>query len=345
MLGNETIPLTNSMQLCEHLATRRSAGLFDFSFMGLWEIAGPDSTRFLHVLQTRSLGSLQPGRLWYTLLCREDGLVLNDATIWRHDANHYWLFTGRRADSTYIASYARGLDVTVTNFSGQFAVFALQGPRSHKILRSVFASLMPNSLPYFGFQKTSYRQYPAWIGRLGYSGEFGFEIVLPCAVAEQAWREFCAIGMPFGMVPCGFLAADSLRIESGYIFFENELAQSTTPYELGLGRFVDSFRLEFNGSKALRSLRFAPSIRTLVGVELEGKVTRNLARSKDQILARLTSQCYSPILSKTIGLALIDTGSANPGSRVYTDEGRRWRVARLPFYDPARFLPRHTPSG
>ncbi len=111
-----------------HLATRRAMGLFDFSFMSLCEITGGGALAFLERLQTRSIAALEPGRIAYTLLLRDDGSVIIDATLWRHADGEWWLFTGRRSDVAWIAALAAGFDVRIRDRSAEFAVLALQGP-------------------------------------------------------------------------------------------------------------------------------------------------------------------------------------------------------------------------
>jgi aminomethyltransferase len=118
----------------EHLATRRAAGLFDFSFMGCVEITGAGSRPFLEALQTRSIAALARGRIAYTLLLRDDASVLIDATVWHLDTDHYWLFVGRRGDIDYISHAARGYAVTLADKSRQHAVIAVQGDASRSII-------------------------------------------------------------------------------------------------------------------------------------------------------------------------------------------------------------------
>ena len=163
--------------------------------------------------------------------------------------------------------------------------------------------------------------------------------------AAQAWIDFCAIGFPYGLRPCGFHAANSLRIESGYILFASELTQPVTPYQLGLERFVDLHAYAFNGSGALRMLRGQSPAQTLKGITIDCETTAFLGKSNQRAHAQITSQCYSPIFERVLGFAFVDSSHARLGTTVYTENGCRSHVARLPFYDPPRFLPRHTPSN
>ena len=118
----------------EHLATRRSCGLFDFSFMSHLEVAGANSRAFLDRIQTRNLAQLAPGRIAYTLLLRPDGTVFIDATVWCLAPDRYWLFTGRRSDFGFVAEAAQGAGVDLRDRSGEHAVLAVQGPHSARVL-------------------------------------------------------------------------------------------------------------------------------------------------------------------------------------------------------------------
>ena len=243
----------------EHLATRRSCGLFDFSFMGQFEVAGADARAFLDRLQTRNLALLKPGRIAYTLLLRPDGTVFIDATVWCLTPDRYWLFTGRRSDFGFLAEAAQEQGVTLRDLSGANAVLALQGPQSVRVLERHLGS--SPELGYFGFREAKLAGVPVTIGRLGYSGELGYELILPSEVAPVGLRRKLAADAR----ECGFDAANSLRVESGYILFANELARPVNPFELGLERLVSFDGRAFTGSGALRALRWREPDRRLVG--------------------------------------------------------------------------------
>ena len=306
----------------EHLATRRAAGLFDFSFMSLAEIAGADAEPFLERLQTRLVAPLEPGQIAYTLLLREDASVFVDATLWRHAHGRWWLFTGRRSDVAWIGGLASGFDVDVRDRSGEFAILALQGPRCFDLIEG-----RPR---YFRFADARVEGHAACIARLGFSGELGLEILVP---ADQG-AELSAKLERSGARRCSFEATDSLRIESGYILFSNELAEKPDPFELGLGRLVTGHG--FVGAEALRKKRFAGPRRRLVGLVPAGRRTER----RDLPEAQLTSECWSPIFGRQLGMGFARTEEAAPGTLVRLADGRLARCARLPFYDPARLLPR-----
>jgi aminomethyltransferase len=334
------VPLRFSAPSAEHLATRRSAGLFDFSFMGQYEVSGCDSRAFLDRAQTRGLARLHAGMIHYTLLCDDDGRVVNDATVWRLAGDRYWIFTGRRADFHYLAASRGALEVRVDDLSGSCAVLAVQGPRSAAILASVLGSAGVAALRYFHFAETGWRGGRAWIARLGYSGELGYEVIVAASDAATLWDALVAAGRRDGLLECGFEAADSLRVESGFVLFARELAVRLTPFELGLARLVSFDGRPFRGSGALRPLRWVEPERKLCGI-VPGRQAPSASRLPR---ACVTSEAHSPVFGRTLALGLVEGSATAPGTAVALEDGRIGRVARLPFYDPARILPRRAPG-
>jgi len=288
----------------QHLATRSAAGLFDFSFMGLFEFS---SEKALAALQTRDLGAMAAGQIAYTLLLNADGSVFNDATVWQMGGERFWMWTGRRSDYARFRGAAR-------DRSGEFDVLALQGPQSGAILAGLFGREIISGLRYFRFVQRN----TLLIARLGYSGELGYELIVPAAERHGLWR----LLVKAGAAECGVDAMNSLRIEAGYVLFDREIDGRANPRELGLERLVST------------TTAFSLS-RKLVGLEmLENSKLEELPK------ARLTSECFSPTFNKHLGL-----GFASPGTEgtVRLEDGRRARVVPLPFYDPERRRPRAAP--
>jgi glycine cleavage system aminomethyltransferase T len=313
----------------EHLATRRACGLFDFSFMGHFEIAGEGARAFLDRLQTRNLAVLGPGRIAYTLLLRADGTVFVDATVWCLAPERYWLFTGRRSDFSFVAETARG--VAVRDLSGANAVLAVQGPASARVLERHLGEAP--GVGYFGFRAAKLGGAAVTIGRLGYSGELGYELIVPSHAAPAVWRSLAEDARE-----CGFDAANSLRIESGYILFMNELAGPVDPFELGLERLVSFDGRAFVGHEALRAVRWRDPDRRLVGL---GGFKRRDPSSLDQFPpAEVTSRAQSPCFASELALGFVPAEAAAPGTIVSIAGTERANVCRLPFFDPGRVLPR-----
>ena len=330
------VPLRFSDSHSEHLATRTSAGLFDFSFIGLYEVKGAGAGAFLDRVQTRRLSRLAEGRLCYTLLLLEDGSVFNDATLWHRGPEHFWLFTGRRSDFAWLKRQSRGETVELADLSAGNAVLALQGPRSADILQRVLGAPL-RELPYFGFRRAALAGVEAWIGRLGYSGELGYEIIVPAAEGPGLWRELLVAGSEAGLSECGFAAADSLRIESGHILFSRELGPGIDPFALGLERMLDLHGREFTGAGAVRGGRRQRLRRGLCGIV---PMARRGGGSPLLPRAQVTSEAYSPVFGRNLALGFVDAEGLAPGSALLLADGRPARSARLPFYDPGRVLPR-----
>jgi aminomethyltransferase len=339
------IPKYFSDATSEHLATRRAAGLFDFSFMYCAEITGAGSRAFLNALQTRAVDTLAHGRVAYTLLLRDDGSVLIDATVWRHDNECYWLFTGRRSDADYIADAARDYEVKLNDRSTLQAVIAVQGPTSADIIERALGVGDIRALRYFGFQKLAFAGQDCWLARIGYSGELGYELVIPEVIAPQLWNALHTAGHDDGLRECGFDAIDSLRIEAGHLLFTHELSAAATPAELGLTRLIDFARPVFRGAAVVCAQRWREPARRLVGLLPTSRANVNdvatVGATKDA--ATVTSRSWSPIFERELALGFVRSDCAYPGTQVRLASGEQAQVARLPFYDPARALPRRAP--
>ena len=286
----------------EHLATRRAAGLFDFSFMGLYEFY--EKTE-LQALQTRNLDAMVPGQIAYTLLLKEDGAVLIDATVWCLDRERFWLFTGRR-------SAFGGHDV-----SGAFTILALQGPASGWILARMLGPDAIGNLGYFRFLEKD----DVIVARLGFSGELGYELLVPATQAAALRQKLLDAGRNEGLRTCGWAAADSLRIEAGYVLFDREIDGHANPRELGLDRFAPKMKFD--------------AARRLVGLDILDEPGRS-----DLPPAKVTSECFSPTFGKSLALGFVSPPYLDTGSVVRLGDGRIARVAPLPFYDPERRRPR-----
>ncbi len=332
----------------EHLATRCAAGLFDFSFMACCEIRGNDTGDFIEYVQTRSLSQLAPGRIAYTLLLRDDGSVLNDATVWRHSDGSYWLFTGRRSDLGHLAQIAVAFDVELIDRSQDYAAIAVQGPRSWRVITACWPQWRGVPPPYYAFVRGDFDGDTCWLARLGYSGETGCELIVEAAAAAQLWQRLCTLGAPSGLAECGFSATNSLRIEAGHVFFGCELASPLTPFELGLSRLVTLRRRPFHGSGALlRHARAEPRRRLTGLLPTSNDVPATTAGEMSAVpavgTAMVTSAAWSPLFRRPLALGVVNVADCWPGSLVQLADGGTAITARLPFYDPAKALPRRIP--
>lgn len=348
-----TTPVRFSNPREEHLATRHACGLFDFSFMGCVEIAGRESLSFIDYAQTRQLDSLPSGKLAYTLLLREDGTVLNDATVWHYGGGRYWLMTGCRTDLRHLQDLAKEWDVTFRDISSQHAVLAVQGPHASSLVRRCLRDIVPALPSYYSFADSRFDAAPCLIACVSYSGESGYELVIGSAHAPALWQRLLDVGKDLGVRPCGFEAADSLRIEAGYLLFSRELALPAYPAELGLSRLTNVYRGPFHGSGGLLTARRTQPRFCLVGLlpaarrSTDPEALRHIADVPGQAVGagtgRMTSAAYSPLFSRILGLGYVSPADRYPGTRVTLAGDVPAAVARRPFYDPAKALPRRAP--
>ena len=324
-----SVALRFSSSTDEHLATRRGVGVFDFSFMGWWEVAGTDAQACLERLQTRDLTKLARGNAFYTLLCRDDGSVFIDATVWHVERNRFWLFTGRRSDIAHIGAIASRFDIGIVPMHDRYAVIAVQGPASAALVKRALPGSDAAALAFFAFSRAVIDDRDAWIARLGYSGELGYELLVPTDCAIAMWTRLTQTPLDAERRECGMEAANSLRIEAGYIHFAHELRGRVLPAELGLSRLVQTARADFIGAPALQMA--GPPKRRLAGVVLsQGGTSADSRHARDaEVRVRLTSEAYSPTLNRVLGLAFVDAHVAQ-GVAVATEDERSGVLTGLP---------------
>lgn len=326
-LGEASMPRHFGDPIAEHVATREAGGLFDFSFMGFWEIDGPGARAHVAHLQTRDLSALEPGRVAYTLLLRPDGSVLIDATVWLHASDRFWIFTGRRSDDAWMRADAERFGSRVRALHGSQAVLAMQGPRSGEWLARVAGADAVRALRYFRFAPMRIGGVAAVVGRLGFSGELGYEVVLAAERGPETWSLLLEAGRPFGAQACGFIATDSLRIECASILFSHELAKPRLPAELGMRHFVTAPEGMACGAAASRR----PGESRLVCVEID-----DVPALPAMATMNLTSESVSPTYGCRVGLGFAPTAASGPGAWLRDARGRRCRVLAGSRHDPKR---------
>ncbi len=279
------------------------------------------------------------GGIAYTLLPDAAGQVLIDATMWRLGPQHWRLFTGRPSDTAYIIAQAQRDGATVENLCGQHAVLAVQGPRSAAVLAALLGPELLRNLPYFGFAEARFEGWPLLLGRIGYSGELGYELVLDQAVAQPLWLALLDAGQALGLAECGFESADMLRIECGHILFTRELSSPASPAALGLQRLVEAAHCARTGLPAGLTAGKPPA-RQLAGLVFDQDTP---CKGRRGWRARISSECYSPTLGRHIALAWLHP-RAQPGDDVRCEDGRPARVSALPFLASTRVHPRAQPD-
>jgi glycine cleavage system T protein (aminomethyltransferase) len=309
------MPLRYTSETAEHQAVRRAAGLFDLSHMGEIAVAGPEAGSALDYALVGHLSALRPGRARYTMICAEDGGVLDDLVVYRQDEDRFLVIANAANTDVVFAALrdrAAGHDARVTDETADHALVAVQGPAAAGILGPLAAGLDLAAMKYYAgaFGEVAGRR--AWVARTGYTGEDGFEVFCRPEDAAAVWEALASAGAGDGLVPAGLAARDTLRLEAGMPLYGNELGPDVTPFEAGLGRVVKLDKPgEFVGRGALAARASAGPRRRLVGLTIQ---SRRIARHGYPVLAdgeasgEVTSGAPSPTLGVPIAMAYIENG-------------------------------------
>jgi aminomethyltransferase len=302
------MPVQYTSILEEHAAVRAAAGLFDVSHMGQLHLRGAGAVGAAGRLLTRPVADLAIGRVRYALLCNETGGVVDDVTVYRlRDDELFLCVNASNLDKDREWVRARTADdVYVEDASERTGLIAIQGPASVDILGGLAAKPIAG-LRRFAFERLDVAGASAIVSRTGYTGADGFEIYCDVADAEPIFTALLAEGNPFGLLPAGLGARDTLRLEAALPLYGHELDEETSPLEAGLARFVDLDH-DFIGADAVRRRREADHSRQLIGFEL---LDRGIAREGHDVtqagekVGVVTSGAPSPTLGKSIGLAYV----------------------------------------
>lgn len=324
----------------EHNAVRRHAGLFDVSHMGESRVRGGQALEFLQHVSCNDVSRLVPGRAQYTGLLTPGGGFVDDLLIYMLEPRDYLLVLNAAntvKDLRWLAERAPDFDVTVADESDDWAQLSLQGPESPAILAEL-AGEAPGRLGYYRFARCEVAGVPAIVSRTGYTGEDGFELYLAPQGAEQVWEALLRAGAGRGLLPVGLGARDTLRLEARMALYGNDIDETTTPLEAGLGWIVKLGKGDFIGREPLARQKTQGVRRRLVGFEMCG---RAIARHGYRALidggeaGRVTSGSFAPALGKSIGLVYLPTEAAADGTEFEIEIRRRTERARVvptPFY-------------
>lgn len=335
------MPIQYGGILEEHRATRSAAGLFDLSHMGELVVEGPDAGAALAAALVTDPPSLAVGRAHYSMICAEDGGILDDLIVYRLGEERYMVVanaSNARTVSDALAARLGGFRAVLDDRSLATGLVAVQGPRSLDVLGPL-TGVDLDGIRYYGIAEGVVAGVPALIARTGYTGEDGFEVFVEVGRAADVWDAMLAAGRPHGLVPVGLGARDTLRLEAGMPLYGNELDRATNPFEAGLGRVVKLTKPgAFVGREALERVARDGTTRRLVGLELR---ERGIARHGYPVLAdgavdgAVTSGTMSPTLGSAIAMAYVATGHAEPGTMLAVEiRGApvAAEVVPLPFY-------------
>jgi aminomethyltransferase len=325
--------------LAEHSAVRQAVGIFDVSHLGKISVTGPGAAEFVNRCLTADLGKIGPGQAQYTLICNESGGVVDDLIAYLFGPDEVFLIPNAANCALVAARLAAAAPagIAVLDRHRDFAVVAVQGTQSDEVLA---AAGFPTGHSYMSFAAVEHPAGPVTVCRTGYTGERGYELVIPTAAAETVWDAVAAAGEPYGLQPAGLGARDTLRTEMGYPLHGQDISPSITPVQARLGWAVGWSKESFFGDAALRAEKAAGPKLVLRGLKAAGRgIPRpgmTVRSSAGAELGVVTSGTFSPSLKTGIALALISADVADE-TLVTVDIRTRnepFLVTKPPFVSP-----------
>ena len=332
------MPVRYSGDVREHLCVRQKAGLFDVSHMGEFFVSGSGALEFLNHMVTNDLAAVVPGQAMYSPMCRPGGGIVDDLLIYRARDNFMVVVNASNIakDLAWMKEHCPA-GVTIDDRSAQTALLAVQGPRAPDVLRGHVPDAALD-LGYYRFLEGPLFGIDAVIARTGYTGEDGFELYFDPRDAATVWNGLEAAGRAAGMEPVGLGARDTLRLEMGYMLYGNDIDDSTSPLEAGIGWTVKLKKPDFIGRAALVRQKEQGLTRKLVALELDGRrVARHgmMVEVNDRPVGCVTSGTFSPSLERPIAMAYVEKEFTVPGTLLDVVAGAsrlEARVGTAPFW-------------
>jgi aminomethyltransferase len=323
----------------EHETVRNGVGVFDVSHMGEFIIRGEHALDLIQRVTSNDASKLYDGKVQYSCLPNKDGGIVDDLLVYRIDEKTYMLVVNAsniEKDWDWISSFNTH-GVEMKNISDKTSLLAVQGPKAAEALQSL-TDMDLASMEYYTFKKGKFAGVDnILVSATGYTGAGGFEIYFENSQAEHIWNAIFKAGEPFGIKPIGLGARDTLRLEMGFCLYGNDIDDTTSPLEAGLG-WVTKFSKEFTNSAALQQQKQEGIKRKLVGIEM---IDRGIPRHDYPIvdaegnnIGRVTSGTQSPSLQKAIGMGYVKTEFAKEGTEIYIsirDNKVKAKVVKPPF--------------
>ena len=324
----------------EHETVRNDVGVFDVSHMGEFLLQGENALALIQKVTSNDASVLEIGRAQYSCLPNADGGIVDDLIVYRMGDNEYMLVVNASnidKDWNWISAH-NDLGVTMKNLSDGYSLLAIQGPKAVEAMQSL-SSIDLATIPYYHFKVADFAGIDdIIISATGYTGSGGFEIYCKNEDAELVWNKVFEAGAAFGIKPIGLAARDTLRLEMGFCLYGNDINDTTSPLEAGLG-WITKFTKEFTNSIALKAQKEAGVTKKLVGFEL---VERGIPRHDYEIvdangnaIGIVTSGTMAPSLGKGIGMGYVATEYAALDSEIFIqirNNQVKAKVVKLPFY-------------
>lgn len=364
--GGWNMPVRYSSDLAEHRAVREAAGLFDISHMAEFWVHGGRAAEFLDFVLAGRVSAMAIGKAKYSLVLADSGGIIDDVIVYRTGEQYFLVvanagnreavaaalgrareiwpttqaFLDGRPDNGEYAVVVGGSLPRVEDVTDQVALIALQGPRARGILRATpgveITGTPLDDLGYYAWTEGTFDGVSLFVARTGYTGEDGYELLLPIAQAGSLWDALLARGSDEGLVPCGLAARDTLRLEAGMPLYGHELSRDIAPAQAGLGRVVAADKPAFVGKEGLSSGPADAPV--LIGLVSEGRRAGRAGYAVlqgDTAVGEITSGALSPTLGHPVAMAFVAPDAAEVGTELTIDvRGTRIpaTVAALPFY-------------
>lgn len=330
----------------EHHAVRNGVGVFDVSHMGEFIVRGPQALELIQYIASNDASKLEPGKVQYSCMPNGKGGIVDDLLVYRMEHGedkHYVLVvnaSNMAKDWAWIQK-KNTFDAQLEDISDHMSLLAVQGPKATDTLKGLF-TVDIGAMPYYSAQYAEMKGVGlVLISATGYTGAGGYEIYVPNKFAVAAWNSVFAAGAAYGIKPAGLAARDTLRLEMGFCLYGNDIDDTTSPIEAGLG-WITKFTKDFIDGPVLKAQKEAGVARKLVGFEL---LDRGIARhdhpvldATGKVVGKVTSGTMGPTLQKPIGMAYVPTEMSKPGSELWVDiRGKALKgvVVKTPFLTKA----------
>lgn len=305
------MPIQYSSITEEHNAVRHAVGMFDVSHMGEIFVSGPDAEKFVNHIFTNEIRGFEPGKVLYGMMLHPDGGVVDDLLVYREFEPDHFLLVVNAAnidkDYEWILAQTEGYDVKVVNDSDNWGQIAVQGPGAEKVVTEVLGLAEAAELTFYTYYEAQWNGHRMVVSRTGYTGEDGFELYTTCEDIKEIWKKL----LGNGVVPCGLGCRDTLRFEAGLPLYGDELSDTITPIEAGLGMFCKLDKEEFIGKDVVAKQKAEGTERKLVGIELEDKAipraTYPVETEDGTQVGVVTTGYHSISLEKSICFAMVQT--------------------------------------
>ena len=340
--GGYLMPMQYSSIREEHLAVRQHAGIFDVSHMGEVTVRGPGALAYLQQLVTNDIAKLSPGRALYSVMCRDDGGVVDDLLVYQDQDGYMCVINAARHDRdlAWMRAQLPAEGVEFEDVSAETCLLAVQGPRALEILAPLVEGPGLEEIRYYHHRPGRVAGVPVRISRTGYTGEDGFELYGPADEAVRLWEAIQQQGAPSGLLPAGLGARDTLRLEAGLRLYGQDIDEGTDPLSAGLGWVVKLGKGAFRGRDSLQAIAAAPP-RRFVGLRLDA---RQIARPHQRLFRAeepvgvVTSGSFSFSLGSGIAMGYVNPGAEMEGGELKVllrEDLGQWAnatVVPLPFY-------------